>query len=130
MNKKNIEIEIFPYDSPEKINSDVLESFDFQSPNQYIQLKSDDLSSRNPLDGMTERGSLTIEYYPESKKCIDLKSLMYYIEGFRNIGIKQLDLTDRIHCDLHSFLGTSKLKITTTYKLLSGFTSTCTRGDC
>ena len=43
---------------------------------------------------------LIIEYYPEGGRCIELKSLKYYMVSFKNVGLFQEGVTRRIFDDL------------------------------
>jgi 7-cyano-7-deazaguanine reductase len=70
-----------------------------------------------------------LEYYPDGKKCIELKSLKYYFISFRNVGIYQEGATKRIFNDLKSKLETDRLKITTVYNTRGGFDTTCIEGS-
>ena len=70
-----------------------------------------------------------IEYYPEGRKCIELKSLKYYFISFRNVGIYQEAATKRIYDDLQSVLKTRRLMVTTLYNVRGGFETTCVEGS-
>ena len=71
---------------------------------------------------------MKIEYFPEGGKCVELKSLKYYIISFRNVGIYQEAATKRIYDDLKILLDTNKLQITTIYNTRGGFDTTCIEG--
>ena len=71
---------------------------------------------------------MKIEYFPEGGKCVELKSLKYYIISFRYVGIYQEAATKRIYDDLKILLDTNKLQITTIYNTRGGFDTTCIEG--
>jgi 7-cyano-7-deazaguanine reductase len=119
----------FPFDGPEKIRSDFLETFDFDSPNQYIQTETDEFSAVCPFSGLPDYANLKIEYYPEGGKCVELKSLKYYMISFRNVGLYQEGVTKRIYDDLKELLNTSRIRITTIYLPRGGFHTTCIEGE-
>jgi 7-cyano-7-deazaguanine reductase len=119
---------IFNFLSEDTIRPDYLETFTFDSPKQYIIAETDEFSAVCPFSGLPDYAYLKIEYYPEGGKCIELKSLKYYIISFRNVGIFQEEATKRIHKDLHNTLNTENLKVTTVYNLRGGFETTCTEG--
>ena len=100
---------VFEWESPDNIRTDFLETFEFDSPNQYIKT--------------------IIEYYPEGGKCIELKSLKYYIVSFRNVGLFQEGVTKRIYHDLKDKLSADRLKVTTIYNTRGGFDTTCIEGE-
>ena len=66
---------------------------------------------------MPDISYVKIEYYPEGRKCIELKSLKYYFVSFRNVGIYQEAATKRIYDDLQSVLKTNRLMVSTIYNI-------------
>ncbi|MEE8341826.1 MAG: preQ(1) synthase [Candidatus Neomarinimicrobiota bacterium] len=118
----------FNFLSEDTIRPDYLETFTFDSPKQYIIAETDEFSAVCPFSGLPDYAYLKIEYYPEGGKCVELKSLKYYIISFRNVGIFQEEATKRIHKDLQNILNTENLKVTTVYNLRGGFETTCTEG--
>ena len=116
------------YGSEELINSEYLETFLFDSPNQYIITETDEFSAVCPFSGLPDYSYLKIEYFPEGGKCVELKSLKYYIISFRNVGIYQEAATKRIYNDLKKLLNTKKMQVTTIYNTRGGFDTTCVEG--
>jgi len=119
---------IFEWEDPKNIKTDFLETFDFNSPNQYIRTETKELIASCPFSGLPDVGCLIIEYYPEGGKCIELKSLKYYVVSFRNVGLFQEGVTKRIYTDLKEKLSTDRLKVTTIYNTRGGFDTTCSEG--
>ena len=119
----------FEYGGEELIDPGYLQTFSFDSPEQYIMTETDEFSAVCPFSGLPDYAFLKIEYYPESGKCVELKSLKYYIVSFRNVAIYQEAVTKRIHGDLKTLLDTSKLQVTTIYYTRGGFDNTCTEGS-
>ena len=117
------------YGSEELINPEYLETFLFDSPNQYIITETDEFSAVCPFSGLPDYSYLKIEYFPEGGKCVELKSLKYYIISFRNVGIYQEAVTTRIYDDLKKLLDTNKIQITTIYNIRGGFDTTCIEGS-
>ena len=120
---------IFNYDDTSKINANFLETFPFESVNQYIKTETNEFSAVCPFSGLPDLAKVKIEYFPAGKKCIELKSLKYYFTSFRNVGIYQEGATKRIYDDLSSILETKKLQITTIYNIRGGFKTTCVEGN-
>ena len=118
----------FKFDGEEKINSDFLETFPFDSPDQYIITETDEFSAVCPFSGLPDLAYVKIEYYPTGGKCIELKSLKYYFVSFRNVGIYQEGATQRIYNDLKNVLDIEKIRITTVYNTRGGFDTTCIEG--
>jgi 7-cyano-7-deazaguanine reductase len=118
----------FDFLSENTIQPDYLEIFDFDSPKQYILAETDEFSAVCPFSGLPDYAYLKIEYYPTGGKCIELKSLKYYIISYRNVGIYQEAATKMIYIDLKKVLNTEKIKITTIYNTRGGFDTTCSEG--
>ena len=116
------------YGSEELINADYLETFLFDSPNQYIITETDEFSAVCPFSGLPDYSYLKIEYFPEGGKCVELKSLKYYMISFRNVGIYQEAATKRIYNDLKNLLDTNRIQVTTIYNTRGGFDTTCVEG--
>ena len=120
---------IFNYDDASKINADFLETFPFESADQYIKTETNEFSAVCPFSGLPDLAKVRIEYFPAGGKCIELKSLKYYFTSFRNVGIYQEGATKRIYDDLSSILETKKIQITTIYNIRGGFKTTCIEGS-
>ena len=119
---------IFNYEDENHIRPDFLETFEFDSPNQYITTETNEFSAVCPFSGLPDLAYIKIEYYPEGGKCVELKSLKYYFISFRNVGIYQEAVTKRIYEDLKKALETEKLAVTTIYNTRGGFDTTCIEG--
>ena len=119
----------FTFHSEDHINPDFLETFSFDSKDQYIITKTREFSAVCPFSGLPDLADVIIEYFPEGGKCVELKSLKYYFVSFRNVGIYQEAATKRIFDDLSALLDTSKIKVTTIYNTRGGFDTTCIEGS-
>ena len=66
----------------------VLETFDNQYPDRdyTIEIVCPEFTSVCPKTGQPDFGTLTIAYVPEAK-CVELKSLKFYLQQYRNEGI-------------------------------------------
>jgi 7-cyano-7-deazaguanine reductase len=119
----------FNYEDVSKINSNFLETFEFDSVDQYIKTETNEFSAVCPFSGLPDLAKVKIEYFPTGGKCVELKSLKYYFTSFRNVGIYQEGVTKRIYNDLCLCLETNKLQITTIYNIRGGFKTTCVEGN-
>lgn len=119
----------FEFESEDQVRPDYLETFEFNSPDQYICTETAEFSAVCPFSGLPDIADVVIEYYPIGGKCVELKSLKYYFISFRNVGIYQEAVTKRIYDDLKSALGTDKLQVTTLYNTRGGFDTTCIEGS-
>ena len=119
----------FEYVDESHIDADLLEVFDFNSPEQYIKTETGEFSAVCPFSGLPDISYVKIEYFPTGGKCVELKSLKYYFVSFRNVGIYQEAATKRIYSDLQEILKTDRLVITTLYNIRGGFETTCVEGS-
>ena len=75
----------------------------FENPNPdrpyVIEHVSDEFTSVCPKTGHPDFGSVTVRFVPD-QKCVELKSLKLYYQGFRNEGIFYEAVTNRITDDL------------------------------
>ena len=113
-----------PFTGPEAIDVNVLETFEYSGPEQQILTETDEFSAVCPYSGLPDFAKLTIRYTP-GHRCIELKSLKYYIISYRSVGIFQEHATARIAEDLFRVLEPGSLTVTTVYNVRGGFLTTC-----
>jgi 7-cyano-7-deazaguanine reductase len=79
----------------------VLETFPSPRPEREfeITISCPEFTSVCPITGLPDFGEIRITYVPNAT-CIELKSLKYYIVGFRNQGIFYEAVTNQILDDL------------------------------
>ncbi len=116
------------FESTDSIREDELKVFRFDSINQYIKIISNEFIAVCPFSGLPDVAKIKIEYYPEAKIAIELKSLKYYLISFKNVGIYQEEVTKRIYTDLKNILKTNRIKITSKYNVRGGLYTTCKEG--
>ena len=114
-----------PFTGPEAIDVAVLETFAYTGPDQEIVTETREFSPVCPYSGLPDFATLRIRYVP-SDRCIELKSLKYYVTSYRSVGIFQEHATARIAEDLHRVLRPKRLEVTTIYNTRGGFDTTCT----
>jgi len=114
-----------PFVGPEAIEVAVLETFDYDGPTQEILTETGEFTAVCPYSGLPDFARLSISYVP-AKRCVELKSLKYYVTSFRNVGIFQEHATARIAEDLFRLLAPQRLTVRTVYHIRGGFETTCT----
>ncbi len=115
----------FTFDSEDKIRTDFLETFPYEGERQHILNETKEFSAVCPFSGLPDIAHVKIEYIPD-KLCVELKSLKYYFVSFRNVGIYQEGVTDRIFQDIKKILNPHYLKVTSIYNTRGGIDATCT----
>ncbi len=83
-----------------------LETFPSQFTNYEITIEVPEYTSICPRTGLPDFGKITIKYIPD-KNCVELRSLKYYILGYRNLGIFYENAVNRI---LKDFVNACKPK--------------------
>jgi 7-cyano-7-deazaguanine reductase len=114
-----------PFVGPEHIDVSVLETFGYEGPAQEIVTETGEFSAVCPYSGLPDFARLTVRYVPNGK-CIELKSLKYYVTSYRSVGIFQEHATARIAEDLFRVLSPRTLSVQTVYNVRGGFVTTCT----
>lgn len=69
-------------------------------PNQFredydVEIETPEFTSVCPRTGLPDHGTITIVYTPD-KQCLELKSLKLYLLEYRNLGIFQENVVNRI----------------------------------
>ena len=73
----------------------VLECWPNQYPGYEVTIEIPEFTSVCPRTGLPDFGTLRIRYRPR-KWCVELKSLKFYINSYRNLGIFQENAVNRI----------------------------------
>ena len=76
-----------------------IEAFPNLHKGYEIKIEIPEYTSVCPKTGLPDFGTITIRYMP-GKSCIELKSLKYYIIGFRDMGIFYENAVNRIMKDV------------------------------
>lgn len=114
-----------PFVGPEHVDGAVLESFDYEGPPQEIVTETNEFTTVCPYSGLPDFARLIITYVPD-RRCVELKSLKYYVTSFRNVGIFQEHATAKIAEELFRLLAPRSLSVRTVYNVRGGFETTCT----
>lgn len=113
-----------PFTGPEAIDASVLETFSYDGPEQEIVTETHEFSAVCPYSGLPDYALLRLSYVP-SDRCIELKSLKYYVMSYRSVGIYQEHATARLAEDPQHAIGAKRLTVTTIYNIRGGFETTC-----
>ena len=116
-----------PFDGPEKIDPSVLETFDYEYAGREVEvdISTDEFTSVCPYSGLPDFGCLTIVYVPD-KKCIELRSLKYYLLGYRTVGIFYEHLVNRVLDDLVACCQPKRMTVTADFSPRGGITTSVT----
>jgi 7-cyano-7-deazaguanine reductase len=76
-----------------------IECWPNQFPGYEITIDDPEFTSVCPKTGLPDFGHLSIRYMPD-KKCLELKSLKEYLQSYRNLGIFQENVVNRVLKDV------------------------------
>ena len=76
-----------------------LDAWPNQFPGYVITTRYPEYTSVCPKTGLPDYGTLTIQYMPK-KSCIELKALKMYLLAYRNLGIFQENVVNRMLADI------------------------------
>ena len=90
-----------------------------------IVITTDEFSPVCPWSGLPDFGKLEIRYVP-STKCVELKSLKYYLTSYRFVGIYHEHATRRVLSDLVRLLEPRSMTIRCDYGVRGGINTVVT----
>ena len=98
---------------PEQVDREVLETvpFAFAGRRTEVEIIFPEFTSVCPWTGLPDFGELRIRYIPR-ETCVELKSLKYYLNSYRNVGIIQEDVVNRILDDLTALIKPVSMTVT------------------
>lgn len=101
-----------------------IELFDNPRPGRdyIISIEIPEFTSVCPKTAQPDFGTIIIEYIPD-QLCIELKSLKYYMQSYRNKGIFYESLTNDILDDLQSVAQPKWMKITASFTPRGGIST-------
>lgn len=110
-----------------KDKSNLLETFDnsFAARNYLIVHTANEFTSVCPKTGQPDFGVITISYIA-AKRCVELKSLKFYLQSFRNEGIFYENVINRILNDLVSVLKPKWMEVKGDFSVRGGLHTTVT----
>lgn len=105
----------------------LLETFHNQFPEREyrIEIEYPEFTSVCPRTGQPDFGTLRIAYTPRDR-CVELKSLKFYLQSFRNEGIFYEHVTNTILDDLAAVIQPAWLKVEAHFRPRGGMTETVT----
>lgn len=98
-------------------------------PNQYpgyeVTITIPEFTSVCPKTGLPDFGTLTLRYQPR-RRCVELKSLKYYLLAYRNLGIFYENAVNRILEDLVTASRPARAVVEGAFNTRGGMRSTIT----
>src|SRR4029079_687734 len=109
------------------MSSSTLETFPNPRPERdyEVQIQCPEFTSVCPMTGLPDFGEIRISYVPDSR-CVELKSLKYYLIEFRNKGIFYEAATNQILDDLVAALQPRRMTVIGDFSARGGITTVVT----
>ncbi len=103
----------------------LFEAFDNPHPKRdyEIEIVQPEFTSTCPKTGQPDFGTITIRYVP-GKTCVELKSLKFYLQSYRDEGIFYEDVTNRILDDLVTLLAPQRMEVISEWTPRGGISTT------
>ena len=99
---------------------EILKSEAFDEPDvQLITMEGTEFTALCPRTGQPDFGSVTVEYVPR-EKCIESKSLKYYLWSYRNEGVFCENLAAQIADDIVYAIDPKVLEVEVTQNIRGG----------
>ena len=76
-----------------------IETWPNQYPDYQIEIDTPEFTSVCPKTGLPDFGKILLRYVPD-KRCLELKSYKMYLLAYRNIGIFQENVVNRVLRDV------------------------------
>lgn len=102
-----------------------LEAFDNPRPERDYRIvhACPEFTSVCPITGLPDFATITVDYVPD-QLCVELKSLKYYLFGFRQKGIFYEAVTNQILDDLVDLCQPRSMTVTARFAVRGGIAST------
>jgi 7-cyano-7-deazaguanine reductase len=109
------------------MSSSTLETFPNPRPERdyEIAIQCPEFTSVCPKTGLPDFGEIRITYVPDAR-CVELKSLKYYMTEFRNRGIFYEDVTNQILDDLVGLLSPRLMTVVGDFSVRGGIKTVVT----
>lgn len=98
-------LEVFPNPNPER--------------NYRVEIEFPEFTCLCPKTSQPDFAYITLKYIPD-KVCVELKSLKYYLQSFRNEGHFHEKVSNILYDDLKSILDPRKLSIEASFNVRGG----------
>ena len=121
MEKDKYDSRRFDIQQEDAIDVDMLEAIPFEYPESATEViyETDEFTTVCPWTGLPDFGRLTVRYAPQDS-LVELKSFKYYLTSFRNVGILQEHVVNRILNDLVALLKPVSMAVEAEYRERGG----------
>jgi 7-cyano-7-deazaguanine reductase len=103
------------------VRPDLLETFAYEFPGSgaTVDISTDEFTAVCPWSGLPDFGTVAIRYLPRTR-VLELRSFKYYLLSYRNVGIYQEHVANRILNDLVAVCEPEWMEIVLDYRIRGG----------
>jgi 7-cyano-7-deazaguanine reductase len=114
-----------PAPFPAEPSPNILETFPNRYPDRkyWIRFDCEDFTSLCPITGQPDFATLEIQYIP-GDRCVETKSLKFYLAAFRNVRSFNEEIANRILDDLVKVLAPRRLLVRASFAARGGIALT------
>ncbi|MBI5022191.1 MAG: NADPH-dependent 7-cyano-7-deazaguanine reductase QueF [Ignavibacteriales bacterium] len=111
----------YDVDKDESIDVKSLETIRYEYPGKdiLVNIDTDEFTAVCPYSGLPDFANIKIDYIPK-KEIIELRSFKYYLLSFRNVGMYQEHVVNRILKDLVRCCKPKWMRVIADYKVRGG----------
>lgn len=109
----------------EKVTPELLEIMPYEYPGKTIEvtIETQEFTCLCPWTGLPDVADVAITYTPDTK-VIELKSLKFYLQSFRMVGMVHESVINRLLADLVKAVKPRAMNITLVFGIRGGITTT------
>ncbi len=100
--------------------------YEYAGKNIIVTIDTDEFTAVCPFSGLPDFATIHISYIP-ARVVIELRSLKYYLFSYRNVGIYQEHLVNRILEDLVKCARPKWMKVEADYRIRGGIHTVASR---
>ncbi|MRR38958.1 NADPH-dependent 7-cyano-7-deazaguanine reductase QueF [bacterium] len=110
------------------IEATALETFpyEYKGKDIVVTIDTDEFTAVCPWSGLPDFGTIRVDYIP-ARSVIELRSFKYYLLSFRNVGIYQEHVVNRVLEDLAACCKPKWMKVTVDYRIRGGIHTVTSR---
>ncbi len=103
------------------IDTGALETFPYEFPGKdiIVNIDTEEFTAVCPWSGLPDFGTIHVDYTP-ARDIIELRSFKYYLLSYRNVGIYQEHLVNRVLDDLVRCARPKWMRVVVDYKVRGG----------
>ena len=111
--------------SPDTIHLEILETFEYEYPGRDVDLNisTDEFTCVCPKSGLPDFATISIRYVPDLK-CVELRSLKFYLMAYRQVGIFHEHVVNRILGDFVEVVEPIRVTVFGDFKIRGGLHTT------